>query len=366
MKRELDIHFKDVFARAGVPKNVPVNSATLANVGVKPRILGGTRVRLALLPGAEYGIEQTGSAITVTVKRAKPEVTAVVTPGPNVAVASATKMPSVGAAENPLTTASGAAAKVASSPEKSSTSATKSAVAGNAEEKKRAPLKVVIDPGHGGDEKGAVGPHGIMEKDVVLAIAKRLRDTLEQEQGAKVWLTRSDDDTVSLEKRYKIAKKKNPDVFISIHANASTDKKASGIETYYLNNATDEAAKKLAARENESWKGPRGDIDRILATMLQNALTDDSRELAASVQRSLVKNIGARYKDVKNRRARSALFYVLVASPSPSVLVETSFITNAKEEQRLADPTYQQELARSIAQGMRGYQVAARSINASL
>jgi N-acetylmuramoyl-L-alanine amidase len=168
-------------------------------------------------------------------------------------------------------------------------------------------------------------------------------------------LTRSGDKTLSLEARDSFAVKKNADLFISIHANASTKRNMSGIETYYLNNATDRAAQKLASRENRASKKKVSDVEHILSTMLQNVDTVESRKLAIKVQGSLMKRMKKKYPGVKNRKVRSALFYVLVGAKCPAILVETSFISNPREEKLLRNKYYQDHLSIAIADGVKRY-----------
>lgn len=318
----LELMLRETYARIGLPQKLKINSSTIRQVRVKPRILGGTVVDFSLHGDTNYSIVQDRRSIDVVVSRAN------------------FSQPEVGRRSRSTYKKESFWKRMWPWKNKS---------------RKDSKLRIVIDPGHGGEEDGAVGPHGVAEKSVVMSISKLLEERLRNDLGAKVWLTRKKDKTVSLKKRYKKARKKKADLFISVHANASQNPKHRGIETYYLNNATDEAAKKLAARENESWTGPKSDIDRVLATMLQNAITDESRELASDVQETLVANLKERYRDVRNRKARSALFYVLVGTECPSILVETSFITNPREEMRLADPTYQQLVASSIADGVKKF-----------
>ncbi|MBI4236917.1 MAG: N-acetylmuramoyl-L-alanine amidase [Deltaproteobacteria bacterium] len=213
-------------------------------------------------------------------------------------------------------------------------------------------MHIIVDAGHGGTDPGAHGPGGTWEKDVTLAIAKRLGAQLKQQLGCKVTYTRTSDKFVSLEARNKIANQRRADLFISIHANAAPNVKAAGIETYYLNNATDQAAKRLADRENAAVAGNGSELERIVSTMLQNAFTEGSHDLATQVQRALVQRLRRDYKDTKDLGVRSALFYVLVGAKSPAILVETSFLSNPTEEQRLRDPKYQTAITAAIADGV--------------
>lgn len=216
-------------------------------------------------------------------------------------------------------------------------------------------LRIVIDPGHGGKDTGAIGPNGVEEKTVTLAIAKKLARTLEKEQGAIVYLTRSRDVDLPLEKRNEFANAKKADLFISIHANANKNKSVSGVETYYLNNASDEAAKRLAQRENRSAAKPQSQVDKILLTLSQNYTTEESRVFAGDVHKTVIEDLSGRYKGLKDHKVRSALFYVLVGAKCPGILVETSFISNPTEEKRLTNPAYQSAIADAIASGIEQY-----------
>lgn len=212
----------------------------------------------------------------------------------------------------------------------------------------------MIDPGHGGEEKGAVGPKGTMEKDIVLQISKKLKANLSK-MGYEAYLTRSSDVTLDLEDRNSQAVSKKADLFVSVHANAAASAKQRGIETYFLNVGTDAAADKLAKRENEAVKQKKmSDVDHILSTMMQNYSAGESKVLAGKVQSSLMKKMKS-YSGVKDRSVRSALFYVLVGAKCPAILVETSFISNPTEEKRLKNQKYQSDLASAIAEGVSAY-----------
>jgi N-acetylmuramoyl-L-alanine amidase len=214
---------------------------------------------------------------------------------------------------------------------------------------------IVIDPGHGGDEDGAIGPDGTKEKDVTLAIAKRLASELRSGLGARVYLTRTKDRTMTLDQRNDVAVRKKADLFISIHANASRDRSISGIETYFLNNASDEAAARLAAQENRNAGKKLTEVEHIISTMLQNYDAAESMDLAREVHGRLAKRVSRSPGHVKDRGVRSALFYVLVGAKCPAILVETAFISNPKEEKLLRDRKYQRNVADAIADGVKGY-----------
>ena len=233
-------------------------------------------------------------------------------------------------------------------------------------ETSKRPLRIVIDPGHGGKDTGAIGPSGIKEKTVTLAVSKKLVQILKTKFDAQVFLTRTEDKTMPLEMRNAFANKKKADLFISIHANANKDRKVSGIETYYLNNATDEAAKRLAVRENKSAAKPQNEVDSILLTLFQNYNTEESRLFAQDVHKTMMSRLSRNYKDIKDHKVRSALFYVLVGAKCPGILVETSFISNPVEEKRLVNSTYETHVAEAIADGVDQFIKSNKSSLASL
>lgn len=214
-------------------------------------------------------------------------------------------------------------------------------------------LTIVIDPGHGGSDSGALGRDGYPEKTLTLIISKKTASEIKKRfKNVNVYLTRDDDKTLTLDERVKFANKKNADLFVSIHVNASTSKKERGVQTYYLNNATDEAATRLAKQENKYAGRDVSDLEKIIATMIQNESTLESQELARLVHKSLVENLSKKYSNISDQKVRSALFYVLVGVKCPSILVETSYISNPKEEKRLKNDKYQLVIASSIADGL--------------
>jgi len=215
--------------------------------------------------------------------------------------------------------------------------------------------RIVVDPGHGGHDSGAIGPSGIMEKDVVLSIGLKLRDLLQDELGLDVVMTRSSDVFIPLEERTAIANKVNADLFVSVHANAALNRNASGIETYYLNLAKTEKAAQLAAKENGTSLEKVSVLQAILFDLMANYKLNDSAHLAEEIQKSLHKKAHGRHADVKNLGVKQGPFYVLVGATMPSILVETAFLSNPQEEARLKDTSYQQMTAEGIMEGIRGY-----------
>ncbi|MBI5485303.1 MAG: N-acetylmuramoyl-L-alanine amidase [Deltaproteobacteria bacterium] len=215
--------------------------------------------------------------------------------------------------------------------------------------------RVVVDPGHGGHDPGAVGPSGIQEKDVVLAIGLRLRELFKEELGLDVVMTRSTDVFIPLEERTAIANKVNADLFLSVHANAAPIRSAAGIETYYLNLAKTDKVAQLAAKENGTSLEKVSVLQAILFDLMANYKLNDSAHLADEVQKALHKRIRAGYSDVKNLGVKQGPFYVLVGATMPSILVETAFLSNAQEESRLKDPAYLEMTAEGILDGVRSY-----------
>lgn len=214
--------------------------------------------------------------------------------------------------------------------------------------------RVIIDAGHGGHDTGAIGPKGTREKDVSLAIAKKLAALLEA-QGLEVVLTRDDDTFVALEERTRIANRQRGDLFISVHCNAAPNKKTRGIETYTLNTSSNRYSIRLAARENATTERGVGDLQLILADLATKANTGESSQLAELVQRSLVTNLSRSFPGVRNLGTKEALFFVLLGAKMPAILVETSFISHPEEEKHLASDAYQTEVASGIAEAVQSF-----------
>jgi N-acetylmuramoyl-L-alanine amidase len=215
--------------------------------------------------------------------------------------------------------------------------------------------KIVLDPGHGGKDPGAIGIGGSTEKDIVLSIAKKLAVKLRKEMGVQVVLTRKDDRFVALENRTAIANAEDADLFISLHMNASPNGEAKGIETYYLDNTTDEAALRLAARENGTSRKQVSDLQFILSDMTQNMKLEDSITLAHRLQSSAVAGMTRAVGEVKDLGVKKALFYVLVGARMPSVLVEMFFITNRNEGRAMVHESGQEAMVEALMQGIQKY-----------
>ncbi len=215
--------------------------------------------------------------------------------------------------------------------------------------------RVVVDAGHGGSDTGAIGPSGVREKDITLQIAKRVKEKLAAElPGVEVIMTRDDDRTLALQDRTNTANSSAADLFISIHCNASPQKRVRGMEIYTLNITHDRYAMKLAARENaETGEGSISDLDYILADLAMKSNVDDSVRLGRQVQKGVMGNVHKRWPDVPDLGLKHALFYVLMGNRMPSILVETSFLSNKVEEQRLASVAYQDSIASGVVDGVR-------------
>ena len=225
---------------------------------------------------------------------------------------------------------------------------------------------IVLDPGHGGHDPGAVGPNGLYEKDVVLDIALKLKKVLSENQAFKVFLTREKDIFIPLEERTAFANSKNADLFISIHANASTNRSARGIETYLLNWTNDEEAIRVAARENaisiKKMKAQmnkfKSEVSVILGDLMRDNKRDESIKLANYIQNSIISELGEKYSEVRNHGVKNALFYVLFGAKMPSVLAEVSFISNPAEEKLLSKEDYKTHIAKAMADGVNTYAAA--------
>ncbi|HEX8947917.1 MAG TPA: N-acetylmuramoyl-L-alanine amidase [Dissulfurispiraceae bacterium] len=220
--------------------------------------------------------------------------------------------------------------------------------------------KIVIDAGHGGHDSGAVGPTGLYEKDVVLDIALKVRDIIQRDYPEwRVILTRDSDVFIPLPRRAQIANENDADFFLSIHANASPNRQARGIETYFLNWTDDEEALRVAARENaisvKEMKKMQSEMDVILASLDRDRKRDDSLKLAGYVQKSLISTIKPHYPKLHDLGVKSALFYVLVGAKMSSALAEVSFISNPEEERLLSTDDYRLELAQSLVAGINTY-----------
>ena len=216
--------------------------------------------------------------------------------------------------------------------------------------------RIVIDPGHGGKDPGAIGYlKSVREKNVTLEISRRLARKIRQRLGCEAILTRNGDAFLSLEERTAIANTKNADLFISIHTNANKTRACRGIETYFLNLATDEHAILVAARENATSAKNISDLEAILSDLMKNAKIDESSRLAGHVQEAIIRKLKPRYSRIKNNGVKQAPFYVLLGAEMPCILIEVAFITNPRECRRLNSAGYQEDIADAIVTGIQQY-----------
>jgi len=216
--------------------------------------------------------------------------------------------------------------------------------------------RVVIDPGHGGKDPGGVGyDKRVLEKNVTLEVSRRLARLIRQRIGCEAVLTRDTDVFLSLEERTAIANTKSADIFISIHANASRNRRACGVETYFLNLATDDEAILVAARENATSTKNISDLEAILNDLMKNAKVNESSRLAGHVQEALVRTLKPRYKGIKDHGVKQAPFYVLLGAEMPSILVEVAFISHPQECRRLNTAGYQEDVVDGIVTGLEKY-----------
>ena len=219
--------------------------------------------------------------------------------------------------------------------------------------------RIVIDAGHGGHDPGAIGG-GKKEKDLVLQIAKRLEKQLKK-RGYTVYMTRKRDRFLKLPQRTRIADKKNATVFISLHANSVPKRKRNkihGVETFFLQNTRDARSQRIAARENKSvLKGAGSKLSKkvIIDSVLNGPKIVQSNKLAIDVQRRMMTNLHSRYRDVKDGGVRHAPFWVLVGASRPSILVEVGYISHPRERKRLFTSSYQELIAKGIAEGVNNY-----------
>ena len=214
--------------------------------------------------------------------------------------------------------------------------------------------KIVIDAGHGGHDTGTIGPQGFTEAELVLDVAVRLGKMLENRLGAEVVYTREDDTFVPLESRTGIANKAQADLFLSIHANSSRDRKARGVETYYLNFTTSADALEVAARENAVSEKSIYELQDLVKKITLTEKVEESREFAAKLQEQLHSTLG-RNRAIKNRGVKQAPFIVLIGANMPSVLAEISFLSNPYDEANMKKPSYRQRIAESLYKGIAQY-----------
>jgi N-acetylmuramoyl-L-alanine amidase len=215
--------------------------------------------------------------------------------------------------------------------------------------------KIVIDPGHGGHDTGTIGPDGLLEKDVVVDVGRRLGKLLETRLGSEVVYTRKDDTFIPLETRTAIANQERADLFVSIHANSSRDPNARGVETYYLNFTSSPDAMEVAARENAVSEKSIHELGDLVKKIALKEKIEESHEFASNVQQALQSGLALRSAGVRDRGVKKAPFIVLIGANMPSILAEISFVSNPTDERKLQTPEYRQRIAESLYRGIAKY-----------
>jgi N-acetylmuramoyl-L-alanine amidase len=215
--------------------------------------------------------------------------------------------------------------------------------------------RIVIDAGHGGHDPGAQA-NGISEAELTLDVAQRVSRLLQKQPGVEVVMTRDTDVFVPLEERTAIANREGADLFLSIHANASRNPRARGIETYFLNFASNPDAEAVAARENSASGRAMHSLPDIVKAIALNNKIDESRDFADMVQRSMVRRLSSRNKQLKDLGVKQAPFVVLIGAAMPSVLAEISFVTHKQEGQMLKTAAYRQQIAEALLDAVLKYQ----------
>jgi N-acetylmuramoyl-L-alanine amidase len=215
--------------------------------------------------------------------------------------------------------------------------------------------RIVLDPGHGGHDPGVHG-NGINESELVLDVSLRLKKLLENQPGMDVVMTRDTDVFIPLEQRTAIANREGADLFLSIHANASRNVKARGIETYFLNFAANPEAEAVAARENSASGQTMHRLPDIVRAITLNNKIDESRDFADAVQKSMVRTLSPRNRELQDRGVKQAPFVVLIGAGMPSVLAEISFVSHKQEGVLLKTSAYRQQIAEALFDAIVKYQ----------
>ncbi len=226
-------------------------------------------------------------------------------------------------------------------------------------------MRIVVDAGHGGWDLGTVGRRGLLEKDVVLEIAQRLGKLLESRLGMEVIYTRQDDNYIPLDERASIANQSQADLFISVHANYSDLPSARGVETYYTNFFSAPGSKEAGARDVDSHANVGGGKNPVTATLSPADLherIEQSRRLAASVQRSLYGTLSIQNPGLRDRGIKEAGFVVLTESAMPGILAEVSFVSSPTDEQKLRSDGYREQIAEALYKGIARYAASSHAV----
>ncbi len=219
-------------------------------------------------------------------------------------------------------------------------------------------MRIVVDAGHGGWDLGTVGRHGLLEKDVVLEIAQRLAKLLESRLGSEVILTRNDDNYIPLDERAGVANQAQADLFVSVHANYSDLPSARGVETYYTNFFSSPSAKEIETRDNS----PKSPVAAALSPADLHDRIEQSRRLAASVQRSLYGTLSTENPGLRDRGVKEASYVVLTETSMPGILAEVSFVSSPADEQKLRSDGYREQIAEALYRGIARYAAASHPV----
>lgn len=214
--------------------------------------------------------------------------------------------------------------------------------------------KIVVDAGHGGDSTGTRTPEGMLEKQLTLDIAERLRRLLAQ-QSFEVVMTRESDHDVSLKERGALANRAGGDIFVSIHLNWIENRHSRGVETYYMGTTDDPYLNRLAASENRESGYSLADMRQLLDRIYAGVRQEKSHKLAETVQSALFQSLGKVSPEVQNRGVKTAPFIVLLTTEMPAILAEVSSMSNEGEARLLTKPLYRQYIAEALAKGIRSY-----------
>jgi N-acetylmuramoyl-L-alanine amidase len=327
---------------------IPVGSGPLERIRAGRHSSSAVRVVLDLSSPVEYAVRELDTPFRIEIDLYPPGAAARTgaPPAPSAATASVTPAPARPAQERSPSEEGGSPKAV---PRTSRGDRTLTRMLG---------LKIgriVLDPGHGGQDLGTIGPNGLREKDLTLAIARELKAMLEDELGAHVFLTRDTDVYVSLEERTALANHYRADLFLSIHANSSRHRSTSGVETYYLDFAKSDAEREIAARENASGMLAVSELEDLVKQIAQAEKSAESRELASIMQKRLYTGARRLLPSTKDRGVRHAPFIVLIGARMPSILAEVAFISNPRDEGVLGAADGRKAMARALYEGIVGY-----------
>ena len=215
-------------------------------------------------------------------------------------------------------------------------------------------FRIVLDAGHGGWDLGTVGRQGLLEKDLVLDVTRRLGRLLQTRLGSEVLFTRSSDDYLPLEQRADVANQAQADLFVSVHANYSTSANARGVETYYTNQFSAPGSHETGAREEDRHDNRPAPVSLSSGELRDK--TEESRRLASSVQRALYATLATKSPDIRDRGIKDAAFAVLTGTTMPSILTEISFVSSPQDEHNLQSENYRQQIAEALYKGIARYQ----------